>query len=170
MTRILLLSAAAILVASCSRSGGNGGNEAAGAQPDLETAAIAAGVIRDPASTDITGLYARDTDRVCIVPAATDFRIGATVDYDEGQNCSATGSISKSGETLRVAFDGAAGCRFDARFDGDRIVFPGTIPAACDRLCSGRASFAAVSVDQLSDSASEAATLTNVQGKPLCTN
>ncbi|PTS88014.1 hypothetical protein DBR17_05170, partial [Sphingomonas sp. HMWF008] len=45
----------------------------------LEAAAIEAGIIPDPASTDITGLYARETDRVCIVPSATAYRIGIFV-------------------------------------------------------------------------------------------
>ncbi|WP_214019129.1 hypothetical protein, partial [Escherichia coli] len=65
----------------------------------LEAAAIQAGVIPDPASTDITGLYARESDRVCIVPSATAYRIGVFVDYDDQQNCGGSGTVTRVGET-----------------------------------------------------------------------
>ena len=135
---------------------------------DLETAAISAGVVADPNSTDISGLFARDTDRVCIVPAALDFRIGVFVDYGDQQSCSGSGKVTRVGETLHVAFDGANGCAFDARFEGDRIVFPGRLPTACEKLCSQRASLAALDVRRLSDSVAEATTLRNSRGTLLC--
>lgn len=136
--------------------------------PDLETAAIAAGVIADPANTDMTGLYARDTDRVCVVPDRLNYRIGAFVDYGDQQNCSGSGTVTRVGEALHITFAGAPGCDFDARFEGDRIVFPGRMPQACEKLCGRRASFAALDVRRLSDSVSEASTLRDSKRKLLC--
>ncbi|MES2058761.1 MAG: hypothetical protein V4564_22675 [Pseudomonadota bacterium] len=133
----------------------------------LEAAAIEAGVIPDPDSTDITGLYARDTDRVCIVPTATAYRIGVFVDYGD-QNCGGTGVATRVGETLTLDFPTAPGCSFDARFEGDHIAFPGKVPDACARLCERRASLAALDVDRLSESVSEASTLRDGKGKLLC--
>jgi hypothetical protein len=46
-------------------SGGQSGN--AQAPQDLETAAIERGLVRNPDDSDLTGLYARDTDRICVV-------------------------------------------------------------------------------------------------------
>ena len=135
----------------------------------LEAAAIEAGVIADPASTDIAGLYARDTDRVCIVPNATAYRIGVFVDYGEDQSCSGSGVITRTGESLKVDFPSAPGCNFAARFEGDRIVFPGQVPDACNALCEKRASVAALDVERLSESVSEASTLRDAKGKLLCT-
>ena len=134
----------------------------------LEAAAIEAGVIADPAGTDITGLYARDTDRVCIVPTATAYRIGVFVDYGEDQTCGASGVVRHVGETLEVNFPQAPGCAFGARFEGDRIVVPGQVPEACQQLCQGRASIAALDLERLSVSASEASTLRDAKGKLLC--
>jgi hypothetical protein len=137
----------------------------------LEAAAIQAGIIPDPASTDITGLYAREADRVCIVPSATAYRIGVTIDYDDSERCSGAGVVTRDGETLHVSFDAprsSSGCRFDARFEGDRIVFPGRLPGGCQTLCQDRASIAGLALDRLSDSASEAATLRGPRGKLLC--
>ncbi len=138
----------------------------------LEAAAIQAGVIPDPANTDITGLYAREADRVCIVPSATAYRIGVFVDVDEQQNCGGSGTVTRVGETLHVTLDegdGAeAACSFDARFEGDRIVFPGRLPEACQKICSRRASAAALDVTRLSESVSEASTLRDAKGRLLC--
>ena len=60
------------------------------APQDLETAAIERGLVTDPRDTEIAGLYARDTDRICIVPAAPGYRIGAYVDYGDKITCSSS--------------------------------------------------------------------------------
>ena len=137
----------------------------------LEAAAIQAGVIPDPANTDITGLYARESDRICIVPTAKAYRIGVFVDYDEQQNCGGAGTVTRVGETLHVTLGRgvtSSDCRFDARFEGDRIVFPARLPEACQKVCIGRASVAALDVVRLSESVSEAATLRDSKGRLLC--
>ena len=162
--RIVVLVLTAVLITGCSRTGAADQN--AGEQ--LEQAAIAAGVVRDPADTNIAGLYARDTDRVCIVPARVGYRIGATVDYGNGQGCSGAGTVSRTGETLRIDFNGAPGCSFDARLDGETIAFPGRLPAPCDRLCARRASLSALEADRQSDAVAEAAALRDAGGRTLC--
>lgn len=141
---------------------------ATGAGAELEAAAIAAGVIADPNSTDPTGLYARGTDRMCVLPAAEDFRIGIDVDYGDGQHCSAVGTATRDGERLRIRFEGKRDCEFDARFEGDRVVFPGDLPKGCAAYCTGRASLAGLEVDRLSDSASEARAMRDGRGRLLC--
>jgi hypothetical protein len=157
-----------LLFAACSRQPDAPKNATAAPATGLEAAAIEAGVIPDPNSSDITGLYARDTDRLCVVPTATAYRIGVYVDYGEDQNCGGSGVVTRVGETLNVDFPAAPGCNFDARFEGDRIAFPGKVPDGCARLCSRRASLAALDVDRLSESVSEASTLRDAKGKLLC--
>jgi len=164
----LLLMVALPLLATCTPSAPERTAATPNRASDLESAAISAGIIPDPNATDITGLYARDTDRVCIVPDRLDFRIGAFVDYGDQQTCSGSGTVTRVGELLHVRFDGADGCDFEARFDGDRIVFPGRLPAACGKVCARRASLAALNVERLSESVSEAATLRDARGRLLC--
>lgn len=166
MKRIAL--AALMLLAACSRGNTPVENKSAKAATGLEAAAIQAGVIPDPNDTDITGLYARDTDRVCIVPAANAYRIGVYVAYDERENCGGSGTATRVGEHVHVEMDGAEGCGFDARFEGDRLVFPARVPDACRKVCVHRASMAALDVDRLSESVSEAATLRDGKGRLLC--
>ena len=136
--------------------------------PDLESAAIERGVIRDPSDTDLTGLYARDTDRVCIVPDGYGYRIGVFVDYGDPIVCSGSGRVSRSGETLRIELGKDGKCSFSAKFDGDRITFPGRVPDGCQALCERRASLAALNVTRLSESAAEAQAMRDSKGHNLC--
>jgi hypothetical protein len=129
---------------------------------DLETAAIERGLVRDPASVSLDGLYARDTDRLCIVGE----RIGVSVDYRDGVHCSGAGRVERSDERLRV--DLGRGCSFEAHYDVDRIVFPAVTPEQCRRMCNGRASFAALEVSRLSSSIAEAATMRDARGRLPC--
>jgi hypothetical protein len=136
---------------------------------DLESAAVERGMVRDPNDTDIAGLYARDTDRVCIVEDETGYRIGAFVDYGDRIVCSGSGNVTRVGERLHVQLGADAdGCSFDARFDGDKIYFPGSVPDGCARLCARRASYAGLEVSRLSESAAEARAMRDSQGKLLC--
>jgi hypothetical protein len=134
---------------------------------DLEAAAIQAGVIPDPNHSDVAGLYARETDRLCVVPRGESYRIGLVVDYGE-QHCGGSGVVTQAGERLGVTFPAVSGCSFQAQFEGDGIVFPGQVPDACAALCDGRASIAGLRVDRLSDSVSEASSLRDSKGRMLC--
>jgi hypothetical protein len=158
-----------LLLAGCGRDEPKPASNATAAS-GLEAAAIEAGVIPDPNNTDITGLYARDTDRVCVVPTATAYRVGVFVDYGDKVSCGGSGTVTRVGEKLQLEFDGAEGCSFEARFEGDRIVFPGRLPDACQKLCAQRASMAALDVSRLSESVSEASTLRDGKGKLLCSS
>ncbi|MEG3159247.1 hypothetical protein U1763_01905 [Sphingomonas sp. LB2R24] len=161
MKRVLLL---ALVLGGCWREPKIAAADSAGAR--LESAAETAGIVPDP-NAPLQGSWARDTDRVCVVGTEKTARIGVSVDYGEDQACAASGTVERSGDALKLAF---GTCKFDARFDGDRIVFPAEVPEACESLCTGRASLAALTVDRLSESRSEAATLRSTKGKLLCGN
>src|SRR3546814_12786106 len=90
------------------------------------------------------------------------------MDYGDGQDCTASGTARREGELLRVTLAGKDGCGFDARYEGDRIVLPGTLPKGCARYCTGRASLAGMEVDRLSDSAAEARAMRDAKGRLLC--
>lgn len=160
-TAVLLL---AFAVAGC-KQGDRAKAEAGPAGASLERAAIGVGIIADPAKLDPVGAYASDTDRVCIVANDDGYRIGASVDYGDQQGCVARGNASGR-DTLGIDF--AGGCRLDARLDGERIIFSPTVPAACERLCTGRATLAAISAPRLSGTATEARAMRGADGQPLC--
>ncbi len=161
MKRVLLL---ALVLAGCGREPKTTAADSAGAW--LESAAETAGIVPDP-NAPLQGSWARDTDRVCVVGTEKTARIGVSVDYGEDQSCAGSGTVERAGDAVKLAF---GTCKFDARFDGDRIVFPAEVPEACESLCTGRASLAALTVDRLSESRSEATTLRSTKGKLLCGN
>lgn len=131
----------------------------------LEAAAVARGLVPDPASGSLVGSWASDTDRLCVAPAGDRLRVGVVVDYGEGQGCAGSGTAERKGDRLMLTM---GQCKFDARYDGERVVFPAALPDACAALCTGRASLSALSVARLSESASEAATLRAPNGWLLC--
>jgi hypothetical protein len=156
-----------LLAAGCSP----GGSGTKAQQPqDLESAAIARGLVRDPKDHEIAGLYARDTDRVCIVPQDGGYRVGAFVDYGEHIACSGAGALSRVGAVLHVELGRDGSCSFDARIEGDRVVFPAQVPDSCARLCTGRASFSALAASRISEAVSEARALRDPRGRRLCAN
>lgn len=158
--------AVALFLALAACSEGQGGSRD-GPPQDLESAAIERGLIRDPTDTEIAGLYARDTDRVCVVRNGMGYRVGAFVDYGDGITCSGSGTLTRSGETLRIELGGDA-CSFSARFDGEAVRFPGSLPDGCKRLCNQRASFAGLEARRLSDSEAEARAMRDSAGRRLC--
>jgi hypothetical protein len=159
---VRVVAALALLLAGC----GEKVRQADSAGAELEKAAVASGLVPDPARAVLAGSWARDTDRLCVVGASGgEQRVGVVIDYGEGQGCSASGTVRRSGDRLRLVF---GDCRVEARFDGERISFPAEVPEACEALCTGRASLAALAVEQLSTSESEAATLRGRDGKLLC--
>lgn len=161
MRQGLVLATVLTLLGGC-----NGSPPGGVAAPSLEEAAIERGLVRNPAARDLTGLYARDTDRLCIVPDARGDRVGLSIDYGEGNGCSATGTVVRTGEALQFAL--GKDCAFAARFDGERITFPGRLPRQCATLCTGRASLTGVDVIRLSGTMAEAAAMRDAHGKLPC--
>ena len=160
--------AAALLLAACDREPAAPAPAATTEAPGaaLERAAIAAGAIVDPGALDPAGAYASDTDRICVVAQGGSYRVGASIDYGEGQRCLARGEGRARKQQLRIDF--GAGCTLEARFDGERIVFPAVVSGACERHCIGRASLSALSAERLSAAASEARAMRAPDGRPLC--
>lgn len=161
--------ALAVLLAACTPSGESVDN-AAGER--LEAASIATGLVADPATIPLDGIWARDSDRMCILPASggkddAPRHIGVLLDYGEGQGCTARGTLSRSGRDLTIAL---GACQFTARLDGDSIQFPAALPATCNDLCTGRATLSALTVERVSASVAEAGTLRSSNGTALCAN
>jgi len=133
----------------------------------LEAAAVAAGLVTDPATAPIAGSWARDTGRMCIVPAGGGDRLGVLLDYGDRQGCAGSGTVERHGDRLRVAL---GDCRFDARYDGEHITLPAQLPPACEAMCTGRATLAALEVDRIGTSVSEASQLRTPRGQLLCSS
>jgi hypothetical protein len=163
--RLLL---AALLLSGCSSQAPEAPERNAAVA--LEQEAIARGLVRDPSDGALTGLYARGTDRLCIVPGERAYDVGLYIDYGGGIRCSATGSIAPRGDGVRVALGEDGDCTIDAEYDGGRIAFPGQVPDGCKRHCRSRASLAGFAVERMSNSRAEASAMRGPRGELLCKN
>jgi len=156
--------AATLVLAGCTSQPAADTGTGAGAA--LERAARTSGMVADPARIIPTGVYASGEDKVCLVPQGDDrYRIGASIDLGEQQRCTGRG-IARGQGKLDVRM--GDGCEFVASLDGDIVSFPAVLPAACDAMCDGRATLAALSASQLSDSVAEATRVVGSDDKPLC--
>ncbi|WP_375403274.1 hypothetical protein [uncultured Sphingomonas sp.] len=154
----------ALLISGCDQASAPIAATSAGSE--LERAAVAAGLVPDPARASIVGAWARDNDRVCVVPSGSGReRIGVAIDYGESNGCVAAGTVRRSGDQLAIDL---GRCRIDARFDGERISFPAEVDEDCGKVCLGNASLAALTVERVSGSATEAATFRAPSGRLLC--
>mgnify|MGYP005851033999 CR=1 FL=1 len=144
---------ACLLLAGCSET--RAGDDEAAVTP-LDAAAIEAGVIADPLAIDLSGIFAdtggTGSDSFC---ARGDrqggYAVGVLVTFGGSSQCEAQGSASLSGEQAKISLDrsgkgkAVSGCSFVARFDGNGLALPGSLPAGCLAACSDRASLAGAS-------------------------
>lgn len=173
MRRALL---ACLLLAGCSVSQAGGDDEA---QTPLDAAAIDAGVIADPDAIDLAGSFAdpgaTGSDAFCARGSRDKgYRVGLLVSFGGTTQCEGLGSATLSGETAEIRLsrsgkgDAVAGCRFSAKFDGNALSLPGSVPAACAAVCSDRASLAGASFALVEPGNAAAAGSSGRSVKRLC--
>lgn len=144
---------ACLALAGCSET--QAGDDAAAVVP-LDAAAIEAGVIVDPAALDLAGSFAdtggTGSDAFCARGERQgDYAVGVLVSFGGSSQCEAQGSARLAGEQARITLNrsgagkSVAGCSFSARFDGNGLALPGSLPAGCQAVCSDRASLAGAS-------------------------
>lgn len=142
----------------------------------LEEAAIETGIIPDPATLNLEGLYEAgpelENDRFCAVQKGDSYTIGIFVYYGGDQICEGRGQGVLNGEiaelNLRSLDKDGQSCELDAVFDGTQIVFPGAIPDACESICAQRASLAGVSIPLVESGAQAALRARGNDVEPLC--
>jgi len=148
---------------------------AAGVNP-LERAALAAGVVADGQELSPVGLYRQrheaGRDSLCILPPPKGkedepMRFGLEASFGENIECHGQGDAKPSGDKLILNFSRSA-CLIVARYEGDRILLPGTLDSACRKLCSERGSLEGVSFPRVSREASVAAAAEARGGGALC--
>lgn len=136
------------------------------AGPALESAAVVRGLVADPDVAPLTGLFARDADRLCLRGEGARAVVGISIDYGAGNGCSSRGTAERRDGGLTLDFGEA--CRFDAEYNGAVIRFPGALPDGCADVCRGNASLAGMATERLSHSAGEVAAFKDRRGRFPC--
>lgn len=142
-----------LMLAGCSET--RAGDDEAAVTP-LDAAAIEAGVIADPDIIDLSGSFAdtsgTGSDAFCARGNRRDgYAVGVLVSFGGSSQCEGQGRAALSGEQARISLtrnssgDAVDDCSFLARFDGSALALAGSLPAACQAVCSPRASLAGAS-------------------------
>ncbi len=145
---------------------------------ELDSLALESGALPDRAELDPAGRYGRQyeggSDSLCLVPEAGGrgrYRFGAETRIGQDEYCTGSGQAKLSADTLILRFEGAGGnsdCLAVARYEGDKIVFPGGLDVGCAALCSSRGSFAGVSFPRIDRDVAQARRMKDRVGNALC--
>ncbi|HEY1145661.1 MAG TPA: hypothetical protein VGE84_04910 [Allosphingosinicella sp.] len=155
-----ILAIALLVLAGCSKEGGEGGNEAAPRAP-------AAGQ-----ELTLTGLYegegAGPTNQMCIIAKGGAHHFGLVVWGSGMHSCSGTGTATREGGRLRLSMAGDETCTNDATISGKTITLPAAIPDGCAYYCGARASLANARFTQKGTTERDAARAKDLVGESLC--
>jgi hypothetical protein len=83
-------------------------------------------------------------------------------------SCSGTGTITRNGDTVRLAMTGDSACAIEAKISGTRIALPETVPEGCAYYCGARARLSGASFDQKGTTRADALRAKDLVGDPLC--
>lgn len=168
-----------LMLASC--GGGASEREDRAAQPsatadELDALAMESGALPGEGADNPVGRYGRryegGVDRLCIVPQSDDsdrYRFGAEMLIGGDEYCRGAGEARLHDGKLLLRFEGIGeGCTIEARYEGDRLVMPGTLGMACNLLCSSRGSFAGMSFPRIDRNAVAAGQMRDANKDLLC--
>lgn len=123
-----------------------------GKLPDLEQAAIDAGVIPDVRNMNLSGAFERSSDlgedRFCAVGNDEHgYQVGLLAVFGPDSKCEGMGAAERVGENVRITLDSemesetdtGKKCVIIASFDGVELQFPGDLPESCKSYCTPRA-------------------------------
>jgi hypothetical protein len=166
-------------LAGCDGTATSSGQDEAAMSPaaeELDALAVETGALPDRVETDPAGRYGRryegGSDSFCLIPdggARGRYRFGAETRIGQEEYCRGTGRTRLTADKLMLHFDGAGkDCMIVARYEGDKIVFPGGLDLRCAALCSSRGSFAGVSFPRIDRDIVAARQMRDMRRNQLC--
>lgn len=155
-----------VLLALPGCRGGDDGDTAGAAGGSAEGAGVQTGTL--------TGLYQGGAgsrrNQMCMIEREGGRATFGFVTWGRGDtNCSGSGQATRTGDRLRLQLDGDESCTLEARIEGRRVTFPGTIPAECNRYyCGPGAQMTGVAYDKIGGDETDAMRAVDLVGDPLC--
>jgi hypothetical protein len=164
---------ALVLLASCSSSKEEGDHAPKGG--DAPSAAADA---PDPASSQagaiagLTGLYeggGEPRNQMCVVKGkGGEQRFGLIVWGGSQHSCMGSGTVTRTGDRLRLAMAGDSACTIEATISGRTIKLPASVPAGCAYYCGARATLGGASLTQRDAGEAAAMRAKDIVGESLC--
>jgi len=173
MRTLLLLLPLALAACNTQDSLDNGTGQplppvANGVSPSEAAPAAAAAV----QTATLTGLYEGGAperrSQMCVVESGGNARFGLVTRASGEQDCSGTGSVVRTGNTLRLTMAGDVACTIEASVEGTRVSFPATLPSGCSYYCSPGGRLTGHSFDKVGGDQSDARRATDLVGDRLC--
>lgn len=130
----------------------------------LELAASERGLINSGPAAPM-GIFERrqgaGRERLCVVRSGDEgWRFAAELRAGDGTTCLTRGDLSlheaRQGRdtdevrSWKLRFRGLEGCEIDALAQGDILILPDHLPAACSKLCAGRVHLAGAELERTS--------------------
>ena len=165
MNRSLIILA---LVAGCGASGNSqsGANMSGGAQQ------ASAPVEEAAAEGALTGLWESGggtrPNQMCILDRKGKAQFGITLWGPNLRACSGAGSVSRSGNHVRLAMAGDSPCTLDATLTDGIVVLPSEVPAGCAYYCGAGASFSGATLTRQGSTRADALKAKDIAGEALC--
>ena len=121
----------------------------------------------------LTGLYeggnAQQPNRMCIVEGkGGEQRFGLVVWGGNLHSCSGSGTVTRRGETLRLAMAGDSACTIEATISGKTVQLPDAVPAGCSYYCGARATLGGAELTQKGTTRKAAMEAKDLVGESLC--
>ncbi|MDP8913282.1 MAG: hypothetical protein M3N39_06880 [Pseudomonadota bacterium] len=165
---------AVLLLASCSGSDDPeqkvGGNSTA---PAVQMEGRSERSERPEALATLTGLYEgggrEPRHQMCVVKGqGGEQRFGLIVWGSNQHSCSGSGTVTRTGDRLRLAMAGDATCTIEASISGKTIKLPETVPQGCGYYCGERATLGGAELTQQGSTEQAAMRAKDLVGEPLC--
>lgn len=144
-----------LMLASCSQ-----------AEEEAEAPAI-------PVTGSLAGLYERAgadeiPDRICIGGTSEDLRFGLVTQGDGPSNCTARGSVQRTGATLALRIDGAPACTLSATTIQAGLALGTATGAECAYYCGANAQLTPGAFVKIGARPTDIRKTVDVAGDPLC--
>ncbi len=107
--------------------------------------------------------------QMCVVEGeGGEERFGLVVWGANLHSCSGSGSVSRTGDRLRLTMAGDAACTMEASISGNSVKLPATTPSGCAYYCGERAGLAGAELTQTGTSEADAMKAKDLVGEALC--
>jgi hypothetical protein len=122
--------------------------------------------------TTLVGLYEGGSsqlpNQMCVVEKGKEQRFGLIVWGTGDHNCAGSGTVTRSGDTLRLAMAGDSQCTIEATISGATVKLPQAVPEGCAYYCGKRATLGGAELTQRGKTEKSAMQATDLVGDPLC--
>jgi hypothetical protein len=102
--------------------------------------------------TTLVGLYEGGSSQLphqmCVVDRKGEQRFGLIVWGTGDHNCAGSGTVTRSGDRLRLAMAGDSQCSIEATISGSTVKLPASVQEGCAYYCGKRASFGGAELTQ----------------------